>query len=101
MTSGIYWTFEYDGEIFDLEMESEAALFEYIDNWWAEKHSDEEMKNGETREDTGFVVQFTRPETPEEIELHGDMIELSRAEYPLSYEYYHGDFAEHNTHWGL
>ena len=88
----ILWTFEYDGELMDLEFTDRAKLEAWLDEWWAEKHADEDMRNGETREDEGFIVQFC-------FDDDGERKEISRERYCLCYEYYHGDFKEHNTYY--
>jgi hypothetical protein len=83
--------FEYDGKSLEWEYSTEAACQQAADEWWANRHNDEPMRNGQTREDSGFIIKF-------EVNDDGDRVELSREMYGLYFEYYHGDFKEHNTY---
>lgn len=93
MTDEIFYTLEHDGELFDLECTKPEEVATWADDWWAEKHQDEEMRNGETREDDSYIVKYS-------VDDDGETTELSREGYGLYYEYYHGDLKEHGT-WGL
>lgn len=86
-----FYTFEHDGERFDLECPSESRAKEWIDAWFAARFDDEPMKNGETREDECFVIGFRYNDD-------GEPVEVSREKHRLFYEYYHGDFKEHSTY---
>lgn len=86
-----FFTFEYDGERFDLECKTEDAAKNYADTWFAERSADLCLKNGQSVEDTGFIIEYRVTED-------GDMQDISRQEYKLIYEEYHGDFKEHNTY---
>lgn len=85
-----FWTFEHDGEEHDLECETQEQAEQAADDWWDKRNEDERT----TREDDCFIISYTHA-TPD-----GDVAELSRTKYNLYYEYYHGDYAEHNTYWG-
>jgi hypothetical protein len=91
-----FFTFEYDGDMFDLECINRVDAERYADTWWEDdvlsNHSP--ISNGETFEDYGFIIEFYFNED-------GDSVEIGRDKYPLYYEYYHGDFVEHNVWWGV
>lgn len=87
----IFYTLEYYGERLDWQCESEAKLRSKADEWFADKFEDEPMRNGETRIDDAVMIKYTHDEG-------GEYVELERSEYPLYYEYYHGDLAEHGTY---
>lgn len=91
----ILFDFECDGERHDLECATKEAAAEWADNWFAEKWADEGLRNGETREDEGEIIGYRYDDET------GEKVEVSREKYALEYEAYHGDYAEHNTHWGL
>jgi len=85
------YTYEYQGKRFDLECVSKKDLEEWVDNWWAEQCQHESLRNGETRNDECEIITFRFNED-------GEAIDHKREKYALSYEHYHGDFAEHNTY---
>lgn len=87
----VYYTLEYEGERLDWECDTEAKLREVADDWFASKFDDEPMKNGETRSADAVMIKFTQ-------DASGEYLELERSDYPLHYEYYHGDLAEHGTY---
>lgn len=62
--------------------ECEAAAQE----WFARSFDDEPMRNGDSREEDTYIVG-----------IDDDGEEATREPVTLFYEYYHGDFAEHNT----
>ena len=86
----IFYTFEFDGERHDLECATKKEAEAWADEWVSNRWDDEPMRNGETREDEGFIIKFTHDDD-------GEFKELEREKYSLYYEYYHGDFKEHNT----
>ena len=88
------YTFEYDGKRFDLECVSSKDLEAWVDNWWAEHCQEEACRNGEIIKSEGEIITFRFSDD-------GETIDHKREKYPLEYEHYHGDYAEHNTHWGL
>lgn len=90
----IFWEYEYDGELSDGEYGSQKAAQAAADEWWAERCQDNEgMRNGETFEDDIELVAFKHTDD--------DPVEIARTKSSVEYEHYHGDYAEHNTHWGL
>lgn len=86
----IFWTFEYEGERMDLECFARGELEEHLDEWFAAKFDDEDMRNGETREDEGYIIQYS-------VDDDGIVTDLLREKHGLFFEKYHGDYAEHNT----
>lgn len=90
----VYWTFEHDGENQDLDLASQEAAEQAADDYWADKFSDESLPNGTVREDSCELIAYS-------VNAAGDEFELARKKHNLCFEAYHGDFAEHNTHWGL
>lgn len=94
MANEIFYDFEHDGERMVLEFTDEKKVCEWADEWFAARFDDEEMRNGETREDEGYIIKYSTDDDGEETIIE-------RKKHELYYEYYHGDFAEHNTHYGL
>lgn len=90
--SDIYWTFEYEGELQDVECETKDKLETYLDGWFASKFEDAVMRNGEIHEEECWLVQMG-------FDVFGGPEEISREPHTLHYEHYHGDLAEHGT-WG-
>lgn len=83
----MYFDFEYGGTRLGFEAETKEELITSVDLWWEDRCSEEEdLKNGETVEDSGDIV---------ELDENGE--EVSSEPYDLFYEHYHGDWAEHNT----
>lgn len=87
-----YFTFIYDSEDLDLEETNKVDVQEYADEWWELEITDsyDDLVNGETFEDIGYIVEFY-------ILPNGDRREVGREEYTLFYEHYHGDLAEHGV----
>lgn len=85
--SDITYTLEYDGVLQYWQEPNVKSAEAHAQEWWANRWDDEPMKNCETKEDKGFIVGFD--------DDSGD--EVFREEINLYYEYYHGDFKEHNT----
>lgn len=92
----IFYTFEHDGERHDLECTTQKAVEEWADEWFSERchEGDRALRNGESFSDEGFIIKY-------QVDDDGVVTDLERTKYALEYEYYHGDYAEHNTHWGL
>jgi hypothetical protein len=81
--------FEFDGERYDLECTTKAEAEKWADEWYAERFDDEPMRNGETREDDGIIIEYTYDDET------GESVNETRHDFPLEYEYYHGDLKEH------
>lgn len=86
----IFWTFEYEGERMDLECATRAELEAWLDDWFAAKFDDEDMRNGETREDEGEIIQYS-------LDDDGNVKDLLREKHGLFYERERSDFEEHST----
>jgi len=91
----ILWTYERNGEWFDGDWQTKEAAKQYANDRFAEEFDDEPASNGSVEEEEAFLISFTYDN---EI---GERIEKTREKITLSFEHYHGDYAEHNTHWGL
>ena len=83
----MYYNLYYYNELIGENIKPSTAE-SYAEDWWADKN--EELSNGKTAEDVVEIVAFDENEN-----------ELSRYRYKVSFTGYHGDYAEHNTHWGL
>lgn len=96
MADEIFYTCEVDGERQDLECKTANEVREWADNWFAEKcqESDYPLRNGQTFSDEAVLIKYS-------VNDDGEETELEREKMVLEYEHYHGDYAEHNTHWGL
>lgn len=93
MSDPIFYTFEHGGERLGLEFGSKKLLIEWADQWWADRCQDEEgLRNGEVRDDEGFVITYS-------VDEDGEVKDLLRERYVLSYEHYHGDYKEHCTYY--
>lgn len=86
-----FYTFEHDHIVYDLEKETAVLAANYATEWWQSKCEDLPMKNGDTREDSCFIVKFS-------VDDEGNKHEVSRFEHALYFEKYHGDLAEHGTY---
>lgn len=77
------------GETLDLQCDTAEEAYNWFDNDWAERCAD----NGDKRSCVDIeVVGYIHDD-------EGEMVILSREWREVEYEYYHGDFAEHNTWW--
>lgn len=84
-----YFDFEYDGERHDLECEKHEDAERWADDWWIDRcEEDGDMENGEFKEDEGSIIEFYFDE-------EGEKVDIQNQSLLLSYEYYHGDYAEH------
>lgn len=88
MTDIIYKVFHEGDEILDETATLEGAK-KFADEWWAEACQD--FGDNVTRTDTVEIFSYNI-ETDER---------LATESYEVSDDCYHGDYAEHNTHWGL
>lgn len=86
-----YWTF-IGNEIYDADLPTEAAAQEAADEWWAEQCDHGSGWRNGTAEETDIVLlnYYYNEETEERVEI-------SRKSGKAYFEYYHGDYAEHNT----
>lgn len=83
-----YFTVEYDGDQFDLQLSSKRLAQQWADNWWFEKHDTEP----ESAYDECYIIEYTLDED-------GLEVPVNRTLFYLEYEYYRGDFDEHNIYW--
>ena len=86
----IYYNFEYDGDIKELQADSPEAAEKWANEWFAERC---EQCGERKAKDEGYIVEVS-------LDNNDEPWERGRDKIALEYEYYHGDFAEHNT-WGL
>ena len=93
MIEQVLYNAEYDGELFELEHDNPKKANEYMQEWWADRQSDNGLRNGEIAEDEYFILAFVYDE-------EGEAQELNRIKDFLSYEEYHGDLKEHG-YWGI
>ena len=88
MNDIIYKVFRGSEEIFD-ECDSIEEAKRLSDDWWSDHCLD--YSDNVTRTDTFQIVTYNT-ETDER---------LATESYEVRDDCYHGDYAEHNTHWGL
>lgn len=93
MTDDILYMVDYHGKEV-AEGPDRAKVVKSANEWFAEQSEDVPMRSGDTREAECEIIKFRYDDD-------GEMVVLSREPHTLNYEYYHGDYAEHNTHWGL
>lgn len=86
-----FFSFIYDGEFFELEYASKRELFNFIDYWWEQTQLDSGtvFYNGDVVEDVCAVVEYRLTDI-------GTPAIINQEEYIMEFEYYHGDYAEHN-----
>lgn len=84
----ITYDIEYEGELQGYACQCTKEAEQTADEWFKERF--EGGANGDTESDTVQIVG-----------TDDNLDEISRYDYEVSFEYYHGDYAEHNTHWGL
>lgn len=77
------------GDRFGLECATNEAAEKWADEWWAEQCREENLRNGQVRTETAFIIKYQMTDDGKE--------DLCRERYMMEYEHYHGDFAEHNT----
>ena len=77
-----YFSFKYDGELFDLDCTSREEVVEYVEAWWREEGSPDAYL------DYGYIVEF--------YVLPDGFRELTAERYYLEMDSYHGDYVEHN-----
>lgn len=89
----IFYTYSYDGGDYDdYEFESHQKAQDHADTWFEEYAGDHEMATGEEREIE--IIGFYYDDD-------GDRVIVETHPSCVIFENYHGDYAEHNTHWGL
>lgn len=86
------YDFEYQGNPLNYQLETPAKLKEKLDQWIADDCVDHGIMSDDR---DGFIL------TLEWDNHEGLYVVTKREPYTVSYEYYHGDCAEHNTHRGL
>ena len=86
-----YWTYEHDDVVRDHELKTKKEAEQAADVWWDESCSDQDgLCNGDTYEDDVTFIEFHYDDD-------GEMVVDNRIKGTLYFEYYHGDFAEHNV----
>lgn len=90
MTDKSFWTYEHDGELQDLECETQAAAQNAADEWFADYVNDthDDLRNGDTLDDEIELVRFHYDDD-------GEQVIDERIPGTVEYEHYHGDYAEH------
>ena len=89
-----HYNFEHEGEMFDIEANTKKQAEQWANEWFNSKCLEEDLQNGEVREDRGEIVEFVYNKNDE-------AIEKERTIHELFYEETRSDFAEHNTLRGL
>lgn len=86
-----YWTFERDGELYDGEFTDSQSAYNAAEAVFIDECADGDDYKQDQECDIHLVrMMFDHANG-------GDAVEKERVPAVLEYEYYHGDFAEHNT----
>ena len=90
-SDAIYWTFEKDGEIFDADFDSQEEAQQWADEAFCQECEEcGEYSNGDTESEEIVLVQYRYNDD-------GERDIIGRVDSTVDFEFYHGDFAEHNT----
>lgn len=87
----LYYDVIFEDEEIVQQARSHEKAVECAHNWWAEKCEDDGIANGETMEDVAEIVTYRFGDNDKEV--------VKREDITLSYEGYHGDYAEHNLNY--
>lgn len=88
-----FWTYSIGGdEYFDAEFKTKDDAEKDAD----ERFNDQCAEGDESTENQEIDVEYIRFSWNDET---GERVIHDRVEDTLFYEYYHGDYAEHNTHY--
>ena len=87
----VLWTFEHDGEIRDIEAETQADAQKAADDWFEQRVIDlhDDLRNGDKLDDEIKLVSFYYNDA-------GDRKIIERIPAFVEYEHYHGDHREHS-----
>ena len=91
MSDQSFWTYEYDGELKDLEgLLTQAAAQQAADDWFADHVTDthEGLRNGEVIDAEIILVRF-------HLDADDEQVIDERIPGTVEYEHYHGDRKEH------
>jgi len=88
------YNFEHDGEMMDIEANTKQQAEVWADEWWKDRCQEEGLRNGDFRDSQGEIIKLV-------YDKNNEAIEKERTTHELLYVEYQGDFAEHNTLWGL
>lgn len=86
-----FWTYEYDGELTELEgLLTSAAAQEAADEWWSDYITEmhDGLRNGDVIDGEIILVRF-------HLDDDGEQVIDERVPAVVEYEHYHGDRAEH------
>ena len=86
-----FYAIEYEGKVIYEELDSFQQAQKEADSWYISLKANRGMYEGEESEDTCEIVCTYLNE-------EGVGKEISRTSYPLYYQEYHGDLAEHRTY---
>jgi hypothetical protein len=91
MTDKSFWTYEYEGEVRDLECETMAEADKTADAWYEQHITDmhDDLRNGDMFDDEIVLVRF-------HYDAEGERVEDERVRGIVEYEHYHGDHREHS-----
>ncbi len=87
------FNFYYQNKLTLADYATKESLVTAINNWWSEEyldHINSAPVNGQEYIGEGEISS-----------INDDGEETSRDSVFFSAEHYHGDYAEHNTHWGM
>lgn len=88
-----YWTYENeDSEVFDADFDTQQEAQADAETRYSDR-CDENGERGYCEEKITLIRYFYDDEDERSI--------VQRIKSSVAYEYYHGDYAEHNTNWGL
>lgn len=85
-----YYNFEYDGEMHDIQCDTQERAEKWADTWWFERCEPE----GQSESDSGFIVQCDENDD-------GDVTVKLRIPFELEYVHERSDYDEHNVMWSV
>ena len=90
MTDKSFWTYKYDDELQDLDLDTREAAQAKADDWFAQYCQDthDDLRNGDELDAEIVLVKFHYDD-------QGGQIIDEEHESTVEYEHYHGDYAEH------
>ncbi len=83
-----YWTFAIDNEVYDADYDTKQEAQDSADSYFDEQCS--ELKEDATKDI--FLIEYS-------YDGDGERVVFNTEKSQVEYEYYKGDFAEHNTLW--
>lgn len=88
----IFWTYIVDGEVYDVDFNTQAEAQASADEGFAEQCQEDSPRNGESFSEEIELIRYSYDDDGERV-IH------ERIDGSVDYEHYHGDYAEHNTHY--